>query len=84
MSDPQNYFKAQAETREASALYNLAAQRLKNRQIWERFAEIQSQHDPLNKIIEDSGVDSDSNYCQTLRALMIAAARYVTTGRVEL
>ena len=79
-----HYFRAQAEVREAQQDRERASIKLDMARIWCRFQEIQSQADPLNQIIEDSGVDADSNYCKTLRALMIAGARYVVTGKVDL
>lgn len=74
MSDFANHIAAEAEKREAEQLYNYAQQRLENKTIVCRYAEIKSQCEPLNSIIEESG---------TPREQIIAACRYVVTGRID-
>jgi len=73
MSDFQGYMCAQAEEREAYQQYNYASQRLDNKRIMARFAEIQSQHQPLATIIGDSMVT---------REQLVAACHFVITGRL--
>jgi hypothetical protein len=73
MSDFLKYMHAQAEKDAAYQQYNYASQRLENKSIMCRFAEIQSQHEPLASIIGDS---------TTSREQLIAACHFVITGRL--
>ena len=73
MSDFQNFMHAQAEKDAAYQQYNYAGQRLENKTIMCRFAEIQSQHQPLATIIGGSTVTRDQ---------LIAACHFVITGRL--
>jgi hypothetical protein len=67
------YMHAQAEKDAAYQQYNYAGQLLENRQIKCRFAEIQSQHEPLAGIIGETTVT---------REQLIAVCHYVVIGRL--
>ena len=73
MSDFTDHLLKQAEKREAYEKYNFAGQLLENRQIKERLAEIKSQVDPLDKLINKIMPERDRCY---------AAAFYVVLGRL--
>jgi len=73
MSDFLKYMHAQAEKDAAYQQYNYASQRLENKAILCRFAEIQSQHEPLASIIGES---------TATREQLIAACHFVITGRL--
>lgn len=73
MSHLLAYFKAQSDTRAATCLRDYASETLKNAQIMERLAEIKSQHEPLNGLL-------NSNF--SARDRLYAAAFYVAIGRM--
>jgi hypothetical protein len=73
MHDFINYMKAQAERREAYEKYSYAGQLLENRGIKERLAEVKSQAEPFNTLINASMDERDRLY---------AAAFYVAVGRM--
>ena len=73
MSDFLKYMHAKAEKEAAYQQYCYAGQLLENRQIKCRFAEIQSQHEPLASIIGEN---------KTTREQLIAACHFVITGRL--
>ena len=73
MHDFINYMRAQAERREAYEKYNYAGQLLENREIKERLAEVKSQSEPFNTLINASMDERDRLY---------AAAFYVVVGRM--
>ncbi len=68
------FFKAQAEKEVAREKSNYASQLLENKTIMCRFAEIQSQYEPLASIIGET---------TATREQLIAAARYVVIGRIK-
>ena len=68
-----NYMHAQAEKDAAYQQYNYSSQKLENKSIMCRFAEIKSQHEPLATIIGDSCIS---------REQLIAACYFVITGRL--
>jgi len=70
---PSRFLIAQAEKREAYQRYNYAGQALELATIRERFAEIYSQFEPVNKI-QAMKLDEREKLC--------AAAYYVITGRL--
>lgn len=72
-SDFGRYTQAQAEKEAAYQQYNYAGQRLENKTIMCRFAEIQSQHEPIASIIGQSAAT---------REQLIAACSFVVTGRL--
>lgn len=73
MSDLGNYLQAQAETRVAYERNNYAGVALTLARIRERLAEIQSQREPLARLIEKQLSERDALY---------AAAFYVVVGRM--
>ena len=73
MSDFQKFMHAQAEKDAAYQQYNYSGQLLENKTIMCRFAEIQSQHQPLATIIGES---------MATREQLIAACHFVITGRL--
>jgi hypothetical protein len=73
MSDFLHYQMAKAKKDEAYERYNYAAAALENAQIRERFAEIKSQSEPLNSLINAPMSERDRLY---------AAAYYVVVGRL--
>jgi hypothetical protein len=73
LAAPFRYRVAQAEKKTAYEAYNLASVSLELAQIKERFAELYSQHDPVDKI---------SKMKLGERAKLCAAAQYVITGRL--
>lgn len=73
MSDLIQYFRAQAERRAAVAQYDSASRQLTLAKIYERLAEIKSQHEPLSGLIERPLSERDRLY---------AAAYYVAIGRL--
>jgi hypothetical protein len=64
---------AQAEKDAAYQQYNYASQRLENKTIMCRFAEIQSQYEPLATIIGES---------MATREQLVTACHFVITGRL--
>jgi len=73
VSDFGRYMQAKAEKDAAYQQYNYAAQLLENKTIMCRYAEIQSQHEPLATIIGES---------MATREQLIAACHFVITGRL--
>ena len=73
MSDLSAYFTAQEKKKAAYQQYNYAGAHLENCQIFERLAEIKSQHDPLASLLEKPMSERDRLY---------AAAFYVVVGRM--
>ena len=73
VSDFGRFMQAQAEKDAAYQQYNYASQRLENKTIMCRFAEIQSQHEPLATIIGES---------TATREQLVAACHFVITGRL--
>ena len=73
MSDFLQYMKAQAESRAAVAEYGSAARQLTLARIYERLAEVKSQHEPLNGLIDKP---------LGARERLYAAAYYVAIGRL--
>ena len=73
MSDLIQYFRAQAESRAAVAQYDSASRQLTLAKIYERLAEIKSQHEPLNSLLTQPLSERDRLY---------AAAFYVAIGRM--
>lgn len=67
------YTKAQADKKAAYELYNYAGQKLENAQIRERLAEIKSQYEPINSLLDGGG---------TMRDMLYAIAHYVVVGRL--
>ena len=72
MSNFLQYQIAITEKREAYANYNYASCKLKLAQVMERFAEVQSQHDPIA-----------SRFPNQDREALIDLVRYVVIGRFE-
>ena len=72
-SEFQRFMHAQAESDAAYQQYNYASQKLENKRIMCRFAEIQSQHQPLATIIGES---------TATREQLIAACHFVIFGRL--
>ena len=75
MRDFLHYQLAQAEAREAKQDWERASNKMVLTKIRERLAEIRSQHEPLNKLLEMDHEMSD-------RDRMCAAAFYVVVGRL--
>jgi hypothetical protein len=75
MSDFLGYMLAQAEKREAYQQYNHASSKLQLAQIKERFAEIISQHNPINERFPELQ--------EAERERLIDLVRYVVIGRFE-
>ncbi len=73
MSEFANYLRAQAEKKAAYNMYNYAGVALELAHIKERLAEIDSQHEPLTKLIAEPLSERDRLY---------AAAFYVVVGRM--
>lgn len=73
MSDLNDYFHMQARKDEAYQLYNYAGMKLENAKIKCRLAEIKSQTEPLDSLL---------NKKLTERERLYAAAFYVVIGRM--
>ena len=65
----QNLMLARAEQREAYQQYNYASTRLEPCKVYERMAEMASQHEPLNR------------FPRELREQILDVLRYVVHGR---
>ncbi len=81
MSDFGGYINSQLKTEIAKEKYNHSSTRLELARIKERFAEIKSQHDPLNKLLEDLGYPMDSQIRNEIREKLINLVNYVVVGR---
>lgn len=73
MSDFGEYMTARSDAKAAYAEYNSASRGLELARINERLAEIKSQHEPLNALL---------NQKMTERERLHAAAFYVVVGRM--
>jgi hypothetical protein len=73
LAAPFHYRIAQSDKRTAYERYNYAASALELAQIKERFAEVYSQYDPVNKV---------SNMRYDDRDMLCAIAHYVVVGRL--
>jgi uncharacterized protein YaaN involved in tellurite resistance len=73
LAAPFRYSQAQAEKKAAYEHYNYASAALELATIKERFAELYSQWDPVNKI-KDSGLEEREKLC--------ASAYYILYGRL--
>ena len=73
MSDLLEYFAAQEKTRSMRNLHSYADMAITVAEINERLAEIKSQHEPLNKLLETA---------MTERERLYATAFYVVVGRM--
>lgn len=82
MSDLLHYFKAQAETQAAKNLASYAHAKVELCQIYERLAELKSQHEPLasmaNKIVAEN--PKGASY-EVVRAALYSAAFFAVIGR---
>lgn len=68
-----NYLLAQERTRVARAKWEEAGTKRDQAMIHERLAEVTSQHDPINTLLESEDLEP--------RQRMVLLARYVATGR---
>ena len=73
MSDFLNYLKRQSDTEAAKQQYNYAGVNLDRAQIYERLAQIKSQHEPLAGLAALPITERDRLY---------AAAHFVVYGRL--
>ena len=74
----ETYMLRRAERKAAFNAYGEASARLELAQIKERLAEILSQHEPLNGVMDDIGAQ-DRDY---IRRKIYSMAYYVVVGRV--
>ena len=79
MSSLSNYFRAQAETQAARNLHNYAGVKLELAKIMERYAEIQSQHEPIHSLSEDL----ERMEPEGMRFRLEEIVKYVITGRMS-
>ena len=73
MSDYLIYLQRQSETKAAMQQYNYAGANLDRAQIYERLAQIKSQHEPLAGLADAAMTERDRLY---------AAAHFVVHGRL--
>ena len=78
MSDLQKYFEAQTKVESARNLHNYAGVNLKLAEIRCRYAELRSQHEPLNGFLEEIATSTTIS-----REQLMKIADYVILGKVE-
>ncbi len=76
-----DYQFAKLGTKAAYSEYNYASESLQNAKIYERLAEIKSQHEPLNSLIGEYAAIGTPAYKEA-REKLYAVAFYVVIGRM--